>query len=103
LSIAGTVHWGHDARIVMIDDLRIELQAKGNILYIENRDVPGMVGRIGTVLGKHRINIADMTLGRDRLKRRARTLISVDGKITPGLLQKIRRLKNIIDAKPIQL
>jgi D-3-phosphoglycerate dehydrogenase len=103
LSIAGTIYAQNDPRIVLIDGLRVELRAEGNIVYIANKDIAGMVGKIGTVLGRHRVNIADMTLGRDRVRGMARTLISVDAPISDALLKKIRGIKNIVNAQFIKL
>ena len=102
-SIAGTLYTRADARIVVLDDLRVELEAKGYVLCIWNKDVPGMVGHIGTVLGKNKVNIADMTVGRDKPGGRARTLISIDHAISEQVMNKIRASKSILDAKLIRL
>ncbi len=102
-SIAGTLYTRADARIVLLDDLRVELEAKGYVLCIWNKDVPGMVGHIGMVLGKNKINIADMTVGRDKPGGRARTLISIDSPISEKVLSKIRASRSILDAKLIRL
>jgi D-3-phosphoglycerate dehydrogenase len=102
-SIAGTLYTKADARIVLIDDLRVELFAKGYVLCIVNKDVPGMIGFIGTMLGENKVNIADMTVGRDKPGGRARTLISIDDKISDKALETLRGSKNILDARLIKL
>lgn len=102
-SIAGTLYTKTDARIVLLDDLRVELVARGYVLCIVNKDVPGMIGFIGTMLGKNGVNIADMTVGRDKPGGKARTLISIDDKISDKALETLRGSENILDAKLIKL
>ena len=75
----------------------------GYLLLISNNDVPGIVGQIGTLLGSHQVNIAGMTLGRDRLGGQAKTLLKVDTAIPDSLLKQIKQAKNILDAKLIKL
>ena len=58
---AGTV-FGRDPRIVRIDDLRLDLPPEGDLMLTRHRDVPGVVGRIGTLLGQHDVNIQRLEL-----------------------------------------
>lgn len=102
-SVAGTLFTREDSRIVMIDDFDVEASPEGFLLLISNRDVPGIVGHIGTFLGGNQINIAGMTLGRDKLGGQARTVLKVDSAIPPHLLEKIKTHANILDAKLIKL
>ena len=101
-SVAGTLYSRNDPRIVMVDDLRLESVAQGHLLMIENKDVPGMVGQVGTLLGKNKINIADMSVGRNKAKKRARIFINVDAPVSDRVLKQLRRTKNILDAKFIR-
>ena len=101
-SVAGTLYSRQDPRIVMVDDLRLESVARGHVLMIENRDVPGVVGQIGTFLGKNKINIADMSVGRNKAKKRARIFINVDAPVAERVLKRLRAIKNIIDAQYIE-
>jgi D-3-phosphoglycerate dehydrogenase len=73
------------------------------MLLITNKDVPGIVGQIGTFLGNNQINIAGMTLGRDRKGGQAKTLIKIDSALSEALLKEIRQAHNILDAKLIKL
>lgn len=102
-SVAGTVFAREDIRIVMIDNFDVEMQAEGTLLMISNRDVPGIVGQIGTFLGSHQVNIAGMTLGRDVPGGQAKTVLKIDSPISEILLQEIKKIKNILDAKLIKL
>jgi len=100
--VGGTLYARHDPRIVIVDDMRLESVAKGYLLMIENKDVPGMVGTIGSLLGKNKINIADMSVGRNQSSRRAKIFINVDAPVSERLLKQLRQHKNILDAKFIR-
>ena len=102
-SVAGTMFAREDIRIVMIDNFDVETQQEGYLLFIFNRDVPGIVGQVGTLLGSNGVNIAGMTLGRDVPGGQAKTLLKVDGDIPGSLLEQIKKAKNILDAKLIKL
>lgn len=101
--VAGTVFTREDSRIVMIDDFNVEAVPDGYLLMIANRDVPGIVGQIGTLLGNKGVNIAGMTLGRDVMGGQARTILKIDGAVPEGVLSEIRKAHNILDAKLIKL
>ena len=102
-SVSGTAFTREDIRIVMIDGSDAEVVPEGYILMITNRDVPGIVGQIGTLLGKNNVNIAGMTLGRDRKGGQAKTLLKIDSPVPDALLEEIKKAGNILDAKLIKL
>jgi D-3-phosphoglycerate dehydrogenase len=87
----------------MIDNFDVEVETEGFMLLISNRDVPGIVGQIGTLLGANNINIAGMTLGRDKQGGQARTCLKIDSAISDKVMQEIRKANNILDAKLIKL
>ena len=102
-SVAGTLFTREDPRIVMIDSFDVEAVPEGYMLLIANRDVPGIVGQVGTLLGENNINIAGMTLGRDKPGGQAISLVKVDGHIPDKVMQEIKKAKNVLDAKLIKL
>ena len=102
-SVGGTVFTKEDIRIVKVDDFDVEAVPEGYILLISNNDVPGIVGQIGTLLGNNKINIAGMTLGRDKPGGQATTLLKIDSAISDSVMQEIRKAKNILGAKLIRL
>ena len=102
-SVSGTMFTREDTRIVRIDDFDVEAVPEGYILLIMNNDVPGIVGQIGTLLGSNKINIAGMTLGRDKPGGQATTLLRIDSAISDLVMQEIRKAKNILGAKLIKL
>ncbi|NQS99693.1 MAG: phosphoglycerate dehydrogenase [Candidatus Omnitrophica bacterium] len=103
LSIWGTVFGKSDPRIVRIDKYYVEAHPGGYMLVIRNKDLPGVVGQIGTILGAEKINIAEMTFGREKAGGQAITVLNVDSVIPKQVLDKIKKVKNIFDAKLIKL
>src|SRR6202011_476641 len=77
VSVAGTFI-GASPRLVRINGRHIEARPVGVLLLLENNDVPGIVGQIGTVLGDHRVNIANMSLSRDHAGGEALTVLNLD-------------------------
>ncbi|MCK6683817.1 MAG: phosphoglycerate dehydrogenase [Thermoanaerobaculia bacterium] len=76
-SVSGTLFSERHCRIVAVDGLPMEFTPEGNLIFIENRDVPGVVGRIGTKLGELGINIADFALARSS-ESRAAAVVKID-------------------------
>ena len=101
--LAGTTFGKKDIRIVRINQLHLNATPEGYILLIYNRDQPGMIGLIGTILGEHEINIADMTVGRSRAEDVAFTLINVDSLVPRDVIQKIAAQENIAFVKQVIL
>ena len=101
--IEGTAYGKKDIRIVSIDQLHINVRPTGHILLIYNSDQPGMIGLMGTILGEHNINIADMTVGRSRLWELAVTLVNVDSPVPRHVLKMIASQKKIDFVKQVFL
>jgi len=89
--VQGAVLGGH-SRIVGIDGHRLEVPPEGYLLVCTNQDRPGVVGRVGTLLGEGGINIAGMQLGREAPGGRALFVLSVDERPSEALLQVLRAL-----------
>lgn len=90
-------------RVVQIDGYRLDADPSGNLLFTVSRDVPGVIGKIGTLLGSARVNIGEWRLGRDAAKKRAVTLINLDGPVPERALAKIRATAAVIEAHPVRL
>ena len=73
------------------------------VLVLENTDRPGMVGRIGTLLGEHGVNIATMSLSRNQEGGTALTVLNLDTTPTPELMAAIGASEDIHSAQVIQL
>jgi len=97
-SVSGTVY-GRTPRVVKIDLFPIEAELSGGILMLQNQDVPGVVGRVGTFLGEKGINIAGLQLGRKEVGGTAVSLIRVDTTVPEPVLKQLSKLPNITAAK----
>jgi D-3-phosphoglycerate dehydrogenase / 2-oxoglutarate reductase len=78
------------------------------LIYLRNRDVPGVVGQVGTILAKHGINIANFSLGRAEenghgAPREAVSVVRVDGPIPEGVLLDLKKIEAVTLAKGIVL
>ncbi len=103
LLVSGTLFSKKDPRIVKIDDYEVEIVPEGNMLVMNNNDKPGVIGNIGTMMGKNNINIARMHFGRESAGGKAISVVNIDSSISDELLEEIRRLPNILDVKVITL
>jgi D-3-phosphoglycerate dehydrogenase len=101
--LAGTLFSKKDPRIVAIDNFKVEIVPYGELLFIYNNDKPGVIGNIGTLLSKNNINIARMHFGRETLGGRAISVVTIDTPATPQIIEKIKRLPNILSVKYITL
>lgn len=86
--IKGAVFQGGVYRIVTIDDFKVDFIPEGNILYTENKDVPGVIGLLGSMIGKRNLNISNLELGRNT-KKEAICFAQIDGEIPASLAPEI--------------
>lgn len=101
--IAGTLSPNKKPRIAKVDQYYAEISPYGEMVVVQNWDRPGIIGNLGTLLGKYNINIAAMTFGRDTPGGKAISVLNVDSPISPELLDKIKKLDNILAVKVIKL
>lgn len=102
VSAAGTFY-GKNPRIVRINDMPVEVVPSGVLFIIHNQDRPGVVGWIGTVMGKHGVNIASMSLGRDREGGTALTVLNLDSSPSLEAIAEVKKDKDILDVKIAKL
>ena len=104
-SAEGTVLHDGTPRVINIDGIPLEAQLDGTVLYLRNRDEPGVIGFVGTTLGKHGVNIATFALGRREATRGAEavSLVRLDGDVPESILEPIREFRAITQAKLIRL
>ena len=88
-------------KLTKIMDYQIDISPEGAMLLIQNRDIPGVVGKVGTVLGSFNINIAEFILSRKDSDELAYSIIKIDEKISDDILLKISKVEEIIDIKQI--
>ncbi len=102
---SGAVLHGHSPRLLGIDGIDIEAPLERNLIFLRNRDVPGVIGKIGTILGKHEINIANFSLGRREHGRppEAVSVVHVDSRVPENVLVALRKIEAITLARAIRL
>ncbi len=101
-TIAGTLFNGDQPRIVEVKGIPIDARLTPHMLFITNKDRPGFIGRLGTVLGDAGINIATFNLGRNRAGGDAIALIEVDDAPSEAVLDEIRAISDVIRAKALR-
>jgi D-3-phosphoglycerate dehydrogenase len=101
--VEGALFGSNILRLVRIDDFYMEAVPEGYVLMLNNRDVPGVVGRVGTLLGARGINIAGLELGRERIGGRAISFFHVDDAVPEKVLEELRQSPDIISAQLLKL
>lgn len=106
--VRGTVLHGESPRLLAIDDIDIEARLERNLIYMRNRDVPGVIGQIGTLLARHGVNIADFSLGRAEAEkqpgvREAVAVVRIDGNASEAVLNDLRKIEAVIEARAVVL
>jgi D-3-phosphoglycerate dehydrogenase len=106
--VKGAVLRGTAPRLLHIDGIDVEAPLERNLIYLRNRDVPGVIGKVGTILGKGEINIADFSLGRrsgeaSSEPREAIAIVHVDGRVPDEVLKKLERIPAVRQAKRVRL
>jgi D-3-phosphoglycerate dehydrogenase / 2-oxoglutarate reductase len=111
-SAAGTRHatatviHGEQPRLLEFDGIDVEAPLEGNLLICRNLDVPGVIGKIGTLLGEHGVNIANFALGRDRSgvkPVKALAVVQVDAPVSEVVLQALTKIEALLEAKLVTL
>jgi D-3-phosphoglycerate dehydrogenase len=102
-SVSGTLIKKDAPRIVMINGYPIEAEPQGYMLFFTNYDKPGVIGRIGTIMGEGNVNIAGMRLGRTKPGELAIAILNIDSPVPEEIMEKIRSLPNITYAKLVDL
>jgi D-3-phosphoglycerate dehydrogenase len=90
---SGTIVHGTSPRLIHLNGIDIESHLEGNFVVVANLDAPGVVGSIGTLLGKHGINIARLSLGREA--RQALAIVQVDERVSPEVLSGLRNVPSV--------
>ncbi len=103
---SATVIHGEQPRLLEFDGIDIEAPLEGNLLVCRNRDVPGVIGKIGTILGQHNVNIANFALGRERSVTQPATalaVVQVDAPISDKVMDDLRTIEALLEGKFVVL
>jgi len=101
--VSGTLFSEHQQRIVSVDQFRVEFRPEGHLLYIINNDVPGVVGRVGTLLGEAGVNIAEYNLARNASGGTAMSIVSIDSPLDPRMVTAFGAFPSIKEVKQVRL
>lgn len=101
--VAGAVLAEGYARVIRIGEYRVDMAPRGPIVVLRNRDVPGVIGRVGTLLGRAGINIAEYHQSRREAGGEALATISVDARLDPDVLEALRAIPEIFEVHQVQL
>jgi D-3-phosphoglycerate dehydrogenase len=103
LRVAGVLLAGNHPRISRIGDYRVDIQPRGTILVLRNRDVPGVVGKVGSVLGDAGVNIAEYHQARREAGGEALAAVAVDGCVERPVIEALAALDEVIGVWQIEL
>lgn len=107
--VRGSVLRENTPRLLHVDGIDIEAPLEQNLIYLRNQDVPGVVGKVGTILGKHGINIANFSLGRrsgeaqPNASHEALAVVHVDGEVPDAVITELSGVPAIQKAKAVCL
>ncbi|MEM0449085.1 MAG: phosphoglycerate dehydrogenase [Methanomassiliicoccales archaeon] len=101
--VRGTVFPGTQMRLLGVDEYDLDMPIEGDFLLTKHNDVPGIIGRVGTVLGENHINIARMGVGRETRGGMAIMLVAVDDVVSKEVLDYMLKLKDFKEARFIRL
>ena len=102
----GTLYHAGDqpeARVVQLDSFRVEIAPEGTLLYVCNKDVPGVIGAIGTILGEGKLNVGRLEVGQDRARGEAVALWSLEGTVGDAILARLRQVPNVLQVLQVRL
>jgi D-3-phosphoglycerate dehydrogenase len=107
---SATVIHGEQPRLLAFDGIDVEAPLEGALVVCRNLDVPGVIGRIGTILGEQGVNIANFALGRERLLTatngkpvKALAVVQVDEPVSEQVLEALKKIEALLEAKAVSL
>jgi D-3-phosphoglycerate dehydrogenase len=99
--VAGTVFSDGRPRLIQVKDINLDAEFAPHMLYVVNEDKPGFIGKLGTMLGDAKVNIANFTLGRSAPGQDAIALVEVDGKVPDSVMEELTKLPPVKMAKEL--
>jgi D-3-phosphoglycerate dehydrogenase len=102
-TVAGVLFGNGEARLVQYDQFHVDAYPEGYVLILENKDIPGVIGKVGTRLGQAGINIAQWRYGREVLGGQAVSFINLDSRIPKSILEELEKEPEIQRARLVRL
>jgi len=102
-SIKGSLFGRKEPRLLELDNCPLGGVLAGHLLLIRNYDRPGVIGNIGTILGKNNINIASIKVGRDQKGETGMTLLMLDAPLPQAIIGEMSKFPNVLSVKQLEL
>lgn len=102
-TVAGALLGGDEVRVTSVDDFPVNVPPSRYMLFTLHRDVPGIIGRIGSLLGNFNVNIASMQVGRKIVRGDAVMVLNLDDPLPENILEEVRKVSGIRDAYTVTL
>lgn len=102
-TLAGVLFGGSEPRIVQVDNYQLDANPKGHVLVLQNRDVPGVIGQVGTILAAYDVNIGEWRMGRETPGGEALSFINLDNEPPPPVLQALEKISAITQVRLVKL
>ena len=102
-SVTGAVFADGELRITNIDAFPVNVTPSSHMLFTRHRDMPGIIGKLGSLLGEHNVNIASMQVGRKIVRGDAVMVLSIDDPVPAALLEELTAIDGIQEAHPVTL
>lgn len=97
--VAGTLTGNNVPTLVLIDDYRVNVDTPGYLLIAHNIDRPGVIGRVGTLLGEHNVNIAYMQVGRKQVGDHAVMVLGLDSPVSDDVMRRLAEIEDLWDIR----
>lgn len=97
--VAGVLFGGGEPRLVQVDEYSMEAKPEGEVLVLSNKDVPGVIGQVGTILAAYEVNIGEWRMGRDKPGGEALSFINLDSKPETAVLEALAKIPAITIVK----
>ena len=101
-SVAGSLFGGDKPRLVEVEEIRLEAELTGHMIYVRNQDKPGLIGALGQALGAAGINIASFHLGRHEAGGDALALVAVDTEVPGKLMKTVCAMPSVLACKTLK-
>lgn len=102
-TLAGMLFGGVEPRIVQVDNYKLDARPDGYVLVMQNKDVHGVIGQVGTILAAYEVNIGEWRMGRDKPGGQALSFINVDSKPGKEVIDALGKISAVTQVKLIQL
>jgi D-3-phosphoglycerate dehydrogenase / 2-oxoglutarate reductase len=103
IRVAGALLGGTHPRITRIGAFRVDVAPRGTLVVLRNRDVPGVIGRVGTILGEAHVNIAEYHQARLQAGGEALAAVSVDTPVDPEVIARLNELPEVVEVRQVEM